>query len=1481
MFDVYIKNYMNGSTKVAAETKMLTIPVADGAKHYINKPIVKLDWSSTGSFDFEVEPKSQFYNSFIHLRTIIRVEYDGDTIFRGRVLTIDNTLWGTRKIKCEDQYGFFRDGQHAGVADDKRAVISMSSYIRALIDEYNQQMAQEPDKMFYVGEIPGNYSASIVADQQCPDITEKFGSSSWQEIKACLDDVGSGYGGHWRVRYSGGKAYLDLLKNYFNATINAQPIELKKNLLDLSNSAEVDNIFTAVIPLGSSESTTEGNTTTTVTTTIEGYNANLHEGNYIKVPDLVNVFSAAELNAGYHTLEDYRDAIDKYGMIFKTVSFSNADSQALLWSYATDWIKNNYLGTVTDFSIKLVDFHQLSQTPTYEEHASTQKYMVGDRVRVRYPIFVNGERQMKEEIMTIKGISYDLFNPENTTLTVGIPSDLLDHEYGQKKTKAKKKGKSDNTGVPTPKGGGASPRKKVHVHKWIRDTISNNGWGGATLKSVTTYKHEDNPSLIGTYQPLPTYKIATYTGTNNKTYGVALDKAGFFVYDPSNGNKLVKWVATADKDANITIQGVTFNLNTEYEKLLELCKYDDWIEIDKDKVATLDGDILTAKTPNGVSVTILKANLHAAIKIAIANKHTYGSKELIEKHYVVINPATNAGYDFKKIAKFESSDGSTHYVVLGKVGCGVSHTGRILSKDGAGIDNWLAKTDASGKLVIGDYVYDVNKDWETIEEQIKEDKEAEIEVHADSVSLGPLGTDSEGNPVSPEIELDIKEAMAKVGRDANGDWLVKLNDTITYTDADGNQRTVSGFISAQDLNLPSIPSFQTKIAKTDILVADKAYAKELYAVEAMIGDSSAKQVIYNPDGTVKSVSFEGTQFQINARHAVMVSGAFEIDPKTGDLTIVSGGAFSIKKDNAAFGIWDKKELSAGIFTAKDASGTYTEIRGDHVRIGTDSTSDTVTQATTLYAQVVGEYEWNYDSTGRKTTPKGIKEGVGVWNTKTSRAEGIWHNGNLTGGVIVERINDNTTTTRIKGTRVILGALDDEDLDTWASDAKSGTGVFAKFLTVKKLKAQEIETILADISNATLGKVVAKGIWCKGGLSATEYIECDTIRLASGSKHGLSETFIGVQLDGPTNNKYTLKFLRADGTWYPLSPTFSRATSLSGTWSSSSDKFIVTASPQGNSYPVYVTIDKNFKPSGQSTALSVVKPSASGSAFLRIWQQTGSLSSGSRTITAYAGSTPMDSVTLTDYSDGYTAGESAGKTTGWNLARGKTSVPGVGTGTSITAKWPDNGYNSQQTKKYELHSEDDNTVVLRYVTGTDAYGQNEYATAAKIQHNKYSAGYTAGENAGYASGESAGKTTGWNLARSKTSIPGSGSGNSITPKWPDTGYGEQTSRQYILRQAGSTMNLQYVSETDEYGQNIYATVAKKSIGYTLDKGSAWGKAKLQMNVLLPNGIETGWSNVKGYQEEYSVKGADNRTYYFRASAGYWGWNTQPSVSFSSD
>ena len=110
MYDIFIKNFYENGVLVTGERRLYSIPISQEDREYVlTDPMVTCTAGKTGSFEFTIYPNHPYYHAIAQMRSIMRVKYDGDTIFRGRILTVDNSLKGAKKIHCEGDMAFLLD----------------------------------------------------------------------------------------------------------------------------------------------------------------------------------------------------------------------------------------------------------------------------------------------------------------------------------------------------------------------------------------------------------------------------------------------------------------------------------------------------------------------------------------------------------------------------------------------------------------------------------------------------------------------------------------------------------------------------------------------------------------------------------------------------------------------------------------------------------------------------------------------------------------------------------------------------------------------------------------------------------------------------------------------------------------------------------------------------------------------------------------------------------------------------------------------------------------------------------------------------------------------------------------------------------------------------------------------------------------------------------------------------------------------------
>ena len=778
LYDILIKNYYkeNGSLE-KKETRLYSIPISlEDADNVLTDPSVSCDLGKTGTFEFTIHPNHPYYHAIAQMRTIMRVVYDGSTIFRGRILTIDNTLTGAKKIHCEGDMAFLLDSYQMATKEEERSSITLGQYITNILTEHNRQMSEsgETDKCIYPGYIPGNYPRLFSAKQQITNSSAKFGSRSHEQTLNALETLTKEYGGFLRTRYNDddGKVYLDWCKNWFREAMRGdQPIAITRNVINAQSNSEVDNIFTALIPIGKKE----GNDVF-----INGYKTNIHgDNNRILVPQIARVYTAEQLDTGYMTEEVFERAVEQYGIIYKVQNFSNADTPEKLWSYACDWIRHNYVGGITNYDLTAVDMHHVDGKVT--------KYLVGDQIRLFLPndmtaldehAMNEGESDLGTTLTrTLLSVKYNLHNPDKNSYTAGISSDILNREYGTSSTSKSKGGGAGSKG-----GGSGNNQKKIGgdseyteqelnsiAYSYIVNAEYNNDLYQQLLQEDPTgvsAANAEKASHVSLVRDITGTEVLEDGSQRERNFGIArtliLDaqQAALNFMAP-----FVKVLGTDEQGQKITEMQTTTSLEINgYEGYLNFKKLPSYHD-----------------TPIGEGLEIIGKGVDVVGQVASA---------FLDPLNVLGFRATDKGASMK-FSAFEDPESSVEKV-----------TATVNGEEGIfGIVKAVVGSDGSGNLNLATIIQD------------------------------GLGNDGTGSMT--------------VGK-SGGNWLIKLNEPLSYQDEHGTVHTLpNGVIDAKDYatltsGLEVIPSFVTQMGVFKSLIAENVQAINLKADRADLNTLSAK-----------------------------------------------------------------------------------------------------------------------------------------------------------------------------------------------------------------------------------------------------------------------------------------------------------------------------------------------------------------------------------------------------------------------------------------------------------------------------------------------------------------------------------------------------------------------------------------------------------------------------------------------------------------
>lgn len=795
MYKVYIKNFMRNGSLITTEEQMFAVPSASGFP--VQKPIVKASEDAAENFTFSMESNSPYYDALLQHKTLIRVVYDGpngtdtDIIFDGKVLNISSsTVYHTKNITCAGYYVFFNDSYYEGKQEKHRSKMTVAQYYSAIISNHNTMV---PEKAVTQGTV----GVTLPTEQ------DKYEPTAWTQTSGLLGNLTSNYGGHMIVQSSGNIRTLNWYKYYSRDRGDGlrPKVTVGKNILDISADYTGDNVFTRVIPIGATDSNGK-------TIYIDGYNN--YSGKSMSVPYIRNLYTDQELTDEFHSYTDYRDAETNFGVIYKTVTFSDADTQEKLWNYVKKWIKDSYFGIATSFTVKAIDLHITDN--------NYPKILIGECVDVTYLIVRNGTTVWETKKLVCKNVSYDLFNPENNSYTFSIPSDLLDHSKTSKKSSKNQTASASGSNNKTiPKGDEDEEITWRKVWHMIGTLNGDPDYEGTTAAlsfynngelSGTVYCVDPNEITSGSAAELNEKKFAarligkiTLSGKSVKWVAISSDR-GIFAYTENRYVKSVSHWYQKQKGYKYIDSGGEESISS-FETIARLIEQDTDSSWGGSTAASsfrnngkISGSISKAYDPDKCTAQEAAADPSLVFSADIVGKFTLNS---VTKYVAISSEYGIFGFN----ASARGIIPATHWYSQVK---------------GCTYDN------ASG-LVVEDKTGDI---YATTDGNPDEKKSVWLKTRE------LTGKGSQG------------EVLIGIDTTAQGDqWRIKLNVPIQYTDESGATKIADGFVSASDINLPSIPSFKTKFVVTDVLIAGKVNAADISADIAYIRKINSNSVSAN------------------------------------------------------------------------------------------------------------------------------------------------------------------------------------------------------------------------------------------------------------------------------------------------------------------------------------------------------------------------------------------------------------------------------------------------------------------------------------------------------------------------------------------------------------------------------------------------------------------------------------------------------------
>ena len=278
----------------------------------------------------------------------------------------------------------------------------------------------------------------------------------------------------------------------------------------------------------------------------------------------------------------------------------------------------------------------------------------------------------------------------------------------------------------------------------------------------------------------------------------------------------------------------------------------------------------------------------------------------------------------------------------------------------------------------------------------------------------------------------------------NGGYYVKAGEIALAINATGEPGSYesTAYITADHVNISGTSTVHTLAGEMHVdadgkLIIDSAGGMYVERTEQGVltqfgvfdnGNLTGGIIVNKVNGSTGTY-ITGDHVNISATGtAQTLAAAMEMD-SSGNLVIKEGAGLYVQHTSggsiAKFGVFDNNTLTGGVIVTKVNGSAGTYITGDHINISATNTAQTLAGAMEI------------DSSGNLV----IKEGAGLYVEHTSGGSlatfGVYDNSNLTGGIIVGKVNGQTGTyVKIQANKINLdGYVTTSMLESAFTDAQ--------------------------------------------------------------------------------------------------------------------------------------------------------------------------------------------------------------------------------------------------------------------------------------------------------------------------------------------------------------------------------------------------------------------------------------------------------------
>ena len=388
----------------------------------IHSPKISLELGKAGSFQFDIPPTNQYYNSLTQLKTIVKVELDNRTVFYGRVFSISRNFNNIKHVYCEGALSFLIDTLQQAKSYKGKA----KQLFRDIISSHNQLVQSwqsDVDKKFVIDRLEiedtdviipgkkdkdGNYYGDEYEQTIIESIAEEW-LTTYDYINNILIEYLGGYlmyeydskNKRNKISYVSENSFDNEIEEATKNNLSAPEIDYGINMLDLTEELNAEDLCTVLIPLGDDGLTIEKATNKASHSDVR---VEYIDGKGIGISDIA--------------------ASERYGKIVKSYVFDNVNEADTLFTNGYKYLKT-HKNIPISFTVKAVDMHFVD--------SSQQIISVGELAKI------NSTPHNLVQYLVCTKVEYDLEDASKNQYTFGNPKQSMTERYKKNKEKEKQR----------------------------------------------------------------------------------------------------------------------------------------------------------------------------------------------------------------------------------------------------------------------------------------------------------------------------------------------------------------------------------------------------------------------------------------------------------------------------------------------------------------------------------------------------------------------------------------------------------------------------------------------------------------------------------------------------------------------------------------------------------------------------------------------------------------------------------------------------------------------------------------------------------------------------------------------------------------------------------------------------------------------------------------------------------------------------------